>query len=286
MNVEDTELEENVPAAGWVAALVGAGLLLGLVAVYDANNLSLGLVIVIYCCVYGGAYVFARWYEARHIRSLQELDPKLAEDWARLYEETLYHVQRLFLIPLVALISIWVGGVVGRAIFGLWSSASTREWVVALTIALVVYVFVVRRRGRDALANAVAGGAAGGARNATYGYFRRRDRVWQVVAVVAVIFVLWMVFFGDDDTSASATETAEAAPTTETISSPLSFGDSGPDVVILQERLAAEGLAVTADGVYGQETADAVMAFQEREQLTVDGVVGSETGEALGIWSG
>jgi peptidoglycan hydrolase-like protein with peptidoglycan-binding domain len=40
------------------------------------------------------------------------------------------------------------------------------------------------------------------------------------------------------------------------------------------------------DGVYGQETADAVMAFQEQEQLTVDGVVGSETGEALGVWTG
>ena len=157
--------------------------------------------------------------------------------------------------------------------------------MIALTIALVVYVFVVRRRGRAALADAVARGGAGGARGATYGYFRRRDRVWQVVAVFAVIIVLWMVF-RDDDTPASATETAEAAPTTETISSPLSFGDSGPDVVILQERLAAEGLAVTADGVYGQETADAVIAFQEQEQLTVDGVVGSETGEALGIWSG
>jgi peptidoglycan hydrolase-like protein with peptidoglycan-binding domain len=46
------------------------------------------------------------------------------------------------------------------------------------------------------------------------------------------------------------------------------------------------GLPVTVDGVYGQETVDAVTEFQEREQLIVDGVVGSETGEALGIWSG
>jgi peptidoglycan hydrolase-like protein with peptidoglycan-binding domain len=95
-----------------------------------------------------------------------------------------------------------------------------------------------------------------------------------------------MLVFGDDDTSASETETAEAAPTAETIASPLSFGDSGPDVVVLQESLAAEGVPVTADGVYGQETADAVTAFQDQEELTVDGVVGSETGEALGIWAG
>jgi Putative peptidoglycan binding domain len=165
------------------------------------------------------------------------------------------------------------------------------DWVIVLTVVLVVYVFVVRRRGRAALADAVAHGGAGGARHATYGYFRRRDLIWQVAAVFAVIFVLWMVF-ADDDSPATAnetaptTETTEAAPTTETISSPLSFGDSGPDVVILQERLDTVGLAVTVDGVYGQETADAVMEFQEREQLMVDGVVGSETGEALGIWSG
>jgi peptidoglycan hydrolase-like protein with peptidoglycan-binding domain len=52
-----------------------------------------------------------------------------------------------------------------------------------------------------------------------------------------------------------------------------------------KERLAAEGLLVTVDGVYGEETADAVMAFQEQQQLTVDGVVGSEKREPLGIWT-
>jgi hypothetical protein len=159
------------------------------------------------------------------------------------------------------------------------------ESLILLTVVLVVYVFVIRRRGRDALADVVAHGGAGGARRASYGYFRRRDLIWQAFAVFAVVFVLWTVFSDDDDTSAPASETAEAAPTTETISSPVSFGDSGPDVVIVQERLVDEGLPVTADGVYGQETADAVMEFQEQEQLPVDGVVGSETGEALAIWS-
>ena len=158
------------------------------------------------------------------------------------------------------------------------------NWLIALTVALVVYAFVVRRNGRDALANHVGGGAAVGARTATYGYFRRPDRIWKVAAIVAVIVLIWVVV-ADDDTSAPASETEEAAPTTETISSPVSFGDSGPDVVIVQERLAAEGQPVTADGVYGQETVDAVMAFQEQEQLPVDGVVGSDTGEALAIWS-
>ena len=160
------------------------------------------------------------------------------------------------------------------------------EWVLVLTvIALVIYVFGVPSVHTRRIADNVAAGAAGGSRRATYRHFRRRDWAWRVVGVVAVlIFLFWI--FGDDETPASANETAEAAPTAETISSPLSFGDSGPDVVILQERLAPEGLPVTVDSVYGQETVDAVMAFQEQVQLVVDGVVGSETGEALGIWSG
>ena len=135
------------------------------------------------------------------------------------------------------------------------------------------------------IADNVTRGAAGGARKATYGYFKRRDW-YRLGGLVLAGVIFFEMVDGDDDTPASATETAEAAPTTEAISSPLYFGDRGPDVVILQERLAAVGLPVAVDGVYGQETAAAVMAFQEREQLTVDGVVASETGEALGIWSG
>jgi hypothetical protein len=135
------------------------------------------------------------------------------------------------------------------------------------------------------IADKATAGAARGARGATYRYFRRRDWLRVGGLVFAGLFIYFWVT-GDDDTPASATETAEAAPTTEAISSPLSFGGRGADVVILQERLAAVGLPVTVDGVYGQETTDAVMAFQEREQLMIDGVVGPETGEALGIWSG
>ena len=165
--------------------------------------------------------------------------------------------------------------------------------IVLIGIALVVYVFGVPSVHTRRAADRAAHGGAGGARHATYAYFRRRDWAWRGGAVLFVLFVFWRVF-SDDDTSAPATETGEtaeaaeiavAAPTTEGISSPLNVGDRGADVVDLQERLAATGLPVSVDGVYGQETANAVMAFQEREQLTVDGVVGSETAEALGISS-
>lgn len=159
------------------------------------------------------------------------------------------------------------------------------NWVIGIAIALVLYAFVLRSREHGALANSVAHGGAGGARKASLAYYRRRDLIWMGVAVAVGFFALWMLF-RDDDTPAPAAEAAEATPTTEGISSPLNVGDQGADVTLLQERLAAEGLPITVDGVYGQDTADAVMAFQEQEQLAVDGVVGSETGEALGIWSG
>jgi hypothetical protein len=156
------------------------------------------------------------------------------------------------------------------------------EWVIAVIgIALVVYVFGVPSAHTRRIADNVAGGAARGARRATHRYFRRRDWAWGVIGGLAVLIFLFS-FFGDDDTPAPANETAEAAPTSEGISSPLNVGDQGADVIVLQERLAAEGIPVTVNGAYGQETADAAMAFQEQEQLTIDGVV-SETAEALGI---
>jgi peptidoglycan hydrolase-like protein with peptidoglycan-binding domain len=52
------------------------------------------------------------------------------------------------------------------------------------------------------------------------------------------------------------------------------------------KSVLSHGLPVAVDGVYGPETAAAVMAFQEQEQLTVDGVVSPATAVALGIWSG
>ena len=165
------------------------------------------------------------------------------------------------------------------------------DLLIWLTIAVAVYAFVFRPAHRRRVANKAADGAAPGARNGVKGYLGRADQIWQVVAVFVGLIVFWM-FFRDDDTPAPANDTApateigEAAATSEGISGPLNVGDEGTDVIVVQERLAAEALPVTVDGVYGQETADAVTAFQEQEQLTVDGVVGSETGEALGVWSG
>jgi cytoskeletal protein RodZ len=59
-------------------------------------------------------------------------------------------------------------------------------------------------------------------------------------------------------------------------------GDSGDNVVALQEALAQAGYDPGAvDGDYGPATSQAVAAFQTAEGLTVDGIAGPETLAAL-----
>lgn len=58
-------------------------------------------------------------------------------------------------------------------------------------------------------------------------------------------------------------------------------GDRGPAVEAMQRLLAAHGEPVTADGVFGQETAQAVAAFQTDQHLAADGIVGPDTWAAL-----
>ena len=62
----------------------------------------------------------------------------------------------------------------------------------------------------------------------------------------------------------------------------LSLGDRGPDVVTLQQRLAAAGFSAgVADGVFGNGTKAAVVSFQQSRGLVADGVVGPGTHAAL-----
>lgn len=58
----------------------------------------------------------------------------------------------------------------------------------------------------------------------------------------------------------------------------ISFGSRGDDVKLLQRKLY-----VTADGIFGKITREAVKAFQLVNGLTVDGVAGPKTWSRLGF---
>lgn len=62
---------------------------------------------------------------------------------------------------------------------------------------------------------------------------------------------------------------------------PLSKGDRGENVEWTQKMLAAAGYKLTADGIFGTKTEDAVRKYQKNKGLTVDGIVGTKTKAAL-----
>lgn len=74
----------------------------------------------------------------------------------------------------------------------------------------------------------------------------------------------------------------ESAHNQLTLSEPeLRLGDSGCEVVRLQQLLAHQGVALAIDGGFGNQTQFEVITFQESHQLPADGVVNTETWAAL-----
>ncbi len=66
-------------------------------------------------------------------------------------------------------------------------------------------------------------------------------------------------------------------PTPGTNNSILKNGDTGQRVRDLQNKLKRAGYSLTADGVYGPNTENAVRSFQRKYNLTVDGIAGPNT---------
>lgn len=58
-------------------------------------------------------------------------------------------------------------------------------------------------------------------------------------------------------------------------------GDVGIEVKEMQTALNRAGCNLAVDGIFGDETYNAVISFQAVRNLTIDGVVGSETWKAL-----
>lgn len=63
----------------------------------------------------------------------------------------------------------------------------------------------------------------------------------------------------------------------------LTIGNSGPDVLELQQNLRRLGFAVPLDGYYGSQTAQAIRGFQQIRGLPVSGTADRVTLESMGL---
>lgn len=61
----------------------------------------------------------------------------------------------------------------------------------------------------------------------------------------------------------------------------LSYGAQGSEVAVAQKALNKHGYNLKVDGILGNNTLNAIRAYQQRKGLTVDGIVGNETWNAL-----
>ena len=78
--------------------------------------------------------------------------------------------------------------------------------------------------------------------------------------------------------AAKATATPAPKATATPVPGTLREGDKGTEVQSMQEKLIGLGyLTGKADGVFGRQTLEAVIAFQKASRLTADGVAGSKT---------
>jgi peptidoglycan hydrolase-like protein with peptidoglycan-binding domain len=91
----------------------------------------------------------------------------------------------------------------------------------------------------------------------------------------------WLPWGADDQPAASSRSTpspdGEASGSARDLWPELGRGDTGPVVVAAQHLLGDAGHSVDQDGVYGRQTARAVRAFQQDEDLTPVGRIEADT---------
>lgn len=83
--------------------------------------------------------------------------------------------------------------------------------------------------------------------------------------------------------AAATTPLAKAAGKIAVSPSVLKKGDTGAEVRLLQQKLNQHGAHLSTDGVFGNGTEKAVIAWQTKAGLAADGVVGPKTRKSLGM---
>ena len=91
--------------------------------------------------------------------------------------------------------------------------------------------------------------------------------IWKIFIVAIInVMIIVMVYYGTSVYALSK------------------IGSQGQEVTDIQNALTSQGyFSSKVDGIFGEQTKKAVIAFQKDNGLTADGVVGSKTLAALGI---
>ncbi len=108
--------------------------------------------------------------------------------------------------------------------------------------------------------------------------------VWRIAVVLLLNMVMIALLLRAGETGsvlASLTGGASREGVVQTLSK---VGSQGDEVRQIQKKLKELGYDPgKADGIYGEQTKNAVIAFQKTKGLSADGIAGPKTLEALGI---
>jgi peptidoglycan hydrolase-like protein with peptidoglycan-binding domain len=177
-----------------------------------------------------------------------------------------------------------------RSLDSLTFNPPNSSWMSLLAIAVFVSLLSGDRRPATAAAQLGDEGASVEILQRTLSdqgfYFGITDGVFGPETEDAVIRFQIEAGLSTDGVVGSETEKALGISTTNLGTAPtghvLQFGHAGPEIQAVQAALSQQAVYVGAiDGIYGVETREAVVAFQEMNGLEGDGVVGPDTIAAL-----
>ncbi|WP_283609800.1 spore cortex-lytic enzyme [Faecalispora anaeroviscerum] len=104
--------------------------------------------------------------------------------------------------------------------------------------------------------------------------------IWRILMILLVNLLMISVVSGVGE---QAVTRLRSAASVETLSR---VGSRGDEVKQIQTKLKSWGYySGSADGIFGEQTKQAVIKFQKKNNLTADGIAGPQTLKAMGISS-
>lgn len=104
--------------------------------------------------------------------------------------------------------------------------------------------------------------------------------IWRVMMILLVNLLMISIVSGIGEQAVSRLRSSTAIETLSRV------GSRGDEVKKIQTKLKNWGYySGSVDGIFGEETRQAVVKFQKKNNLTADGVAGTQTLKAMGITS-